>query len=137
MWLLTRKPGITPKQFRAHYERSHVALAHKYIGHLLTEYRRNYKVETAGGPYFENSGFAPFDWEYDVITEFVLPDAAALNEMFRIFSDPVIGQEFYEDEFNFMDRSKTIMFKCEAVDTGTGDGGGSLAVRVNRQSIKK
>ena len=40
----------------------------------------------------------------------------------KIFLDPKVGKEFYEDEFYFMDRDSTLMFKCEAVDTGTGDG---------------
>lgn len=126
MWLLKRKAGITPEQFREHYERSHVAMAHKYIGHLLTTYVRNYKVETAGGPYFENEGFAAFDWDFDVITEWTCPSQQAFDEIMKIFLDPQVGREFYEDEFNFMDRDRTVMFKCEAVDTGTGDGKGTL-----------
>lgn len=126
IWLLKRKEGITLEQFREHYERSHVALAHKYIGHLLTSYVRNYKVETAGGAYFENDGFAAFDWDYDVITEWTCPSEEAFNEIMALFLEPDIGREFYEDEFNFMDRDRTIMFKCEAVDNGTGDGRATL-----------
>jgi hypothetical protein len=32
IFLLKRKAGLTPQQFRAHYESSHVKLAQKYIG---------------------------------------------------------------------------------------------------------
>ena len=46
MWLLKRKAGISHAQFREHYENSHVRLAHKYIGHLMLDYKRNYKTET-------------------------------------------------------------------------------------------
>ena len=49
MWLLKRKAGISHAQFREHYENSHAKLAHKYIGHLMLEYKRNYKTETWGG----------------------------------------------------------------------------------------
>lgn len=119
MWLLKRKPGITHEQFREHYERSHVALAHKYIGHLLTHYVRNYKTEIAGGGYFENGGFGNIPWDYDVITEWVCPNQEAFDKIMQIFLEPDVGREFYEDEFNFMDRDRTIMFKCDPVDTGT------------------
>jgi uncharacterized protein (TIGR02118 family) len=129
MWLLKRKGGISPEQFRDHYERSHVAMAQKYIGHLLTSYVRNYKVETAGGPYYENEGFAKLDWDYDVITEWTCPSQEAFDEIMRIFLEPKVGKEFYEDEFNFMDRDRTLMFKCEAVDTGTGDGWATIKQR--------
>ena len=132
MWLLKRKPGLTAEQFREHYERSHVPMAQKHIGHLLLEYRRNYKVETAGGPYFENGGFAAFDWDYDVITEFVLKSNADVSEMFRVFSDPLVGQEFYEDELNFMDRDRTIMYRCEVVDTSPSDGTAQVACALAR-----
>src|SRR3546814_14773322 len=45
LWLLKRKPGMSKEAFREHYENSHVVLAHKYVGHLLEGYHRNYPVE--------------------------------------------------------------------------------------------
>ena len=121
MWLLKRKAGITHEQFRNHYERSHVVMAHKYIGHLMIEYKRNYKTETWGGgvPTEKGGGFGPVDWPYDCVTEWVMPDEAAFNEINRIFADPVIGKEFHDDEENFLDRESVLLIKCNVVDTGT------------------
>lgn len=120
MWLLKRKPGITHEQFRTHYERSHVVMAHKYIGHLLVEYKRNYKTETWGGgvPTEQGGGFGPVDWPYDCVTEWVMPDEAAFNEINRIFADPVIGKKFHDDEEHFLDREAVLLIKCDVVDTG-------------------
>src|SRR3982074_2903866 len=42
IFFLKRKAGLTPQQFRTHYENSHVKLAQKYIGHLVVAYKRNY-----------------------------------------------------------------------------------------------
>ncbi|SCW38016.1 EthD domain-containing protein [Sphingobium faniae] len=112
--LLKRKPGLSFEQFKAHYEASHVQLAHKYMGHLFTEYRRNYTV-----PFSEhhgddpNPGFA--DSPYDCVTEIRLTDHAAWEEMQRIAGDPVIGPILQEDEERFMDRSALKIFEVAEI----------------------
>ena len=129
MWLLRRKPGISHEQFKNHYERSHVVMAQKYIGHLLIEYKRNYKTETWGGgvPTDTGGGFGPIDWPYDCVTEWVMKDAAAFDEINAIFAHPVIGKEFHDDEANFLDRDSVVLIKCQVVDTGPGDGAGRMS----------
>lgn len=112
--LLKRRPDLTPQEFRARYEAGHVQLAHKYLGHLFSDYRRNYAI-----PYAEhlgddpNPGFA--DSPYDCVTEIWLPDQSAWNEMQRITADPVIGRIFQEDEETFMDRDALKIFVAEEV----------------------
>ena len=130
MWLLKRKAGISHAQFREHYEKSHVMLAHKYIGHLMVEYKRNYKTETWGGgvPTEVGGGFGPCEWDYDCVTEWVMPDEAAFDEINRIFADPVIGKIFHDDEENFLDRDSILLIKCDVVDNGCGDGQGTLSM---------
>jgi hypothetical protein len=129
IWLLKRKPGISRQQFREHFERTHVPLAHKYLGHLFAEYRRSYPTETfsGGDPRQEGGGFGPVEWEHDCISEWVMHDEAAFNELNRIMADPVIGKAFRDDEENFLDRKGFVMIKCDEVNTGTGDGHGALA----------
>ena len=131
LWLLRRKPGISHAQFREHYENSHAMLAHEYIGHLMLDYKRNYKTETWGGGVPTESGggaFGPVDWDYDCVTEWVMPDEAAFDQINRIFADPVIGKIFHDDEENFLDRGSVMLIKCEMVDTGCGDGQGTLSM---------
>lgn len=131
IWFLKRKEGITPEYFREQYE-GHSRLAQKYIGDLLLEYRRNYKVETWGGgsttaksgENLAGGGFGPIDYEYDCLAEWVLEDEAALEKINLIFADPEIGGVFYEDEEKFLDRDAILMFKCDVADTGAGDGSG-------------
>lgn len=130
MWLLRRKAGISHAEFREHYENSHVKLAHKYIGHLMLDYKRNYKIETWGGgvPTDTGGGFGPVEWAYDCVTEWVMPDEAAFDEINRIFADPVIGKIFHDDEEHFLDRDSILLIKCSVVDTGCGDGQGTLSM---------
>jgi len=131
IWLLRRKAGITLEQFRDHYENSHAKLGQKYLGHLLIEYKRNYKVSTAGGGVPTDPAGNPLastEWEYDCITEWVMPDEAAFEEILRLFADPVIGKIFHDDEANFLDRSSPFLIKCDMRDTGPGDGTGTLEI---------
>ena len=126
LWLLKRKPGLTHEQFREHYERSHVALAHKYISHLLVGYHRNYPTGGWVSPSSkrEDGVVEPYHCEWDCITEMRIRDQAAADEMLRIFNDPVIGKTFVDDEHRFLDRKSVIMINCEEVNTGTGAGPG-------------
>ena len=53
---------------------------------------------------------------------------SALDQINAIFADPIIGQEFQADEEHFLDRGSVILIKCGLVDTGPGDGHGTLAL---------
>jgi hypothetical protein len=120
--LVRRKRHLTHAQFREHFERSHAALAMKYCGHLFSEYRRNYVNEVLGGgdPRVAGSGFGPMEFEWDLLSEWILPDEAAFIEIQRIMESPEMKRLFEEDEDRFIDRAKIVMMPCTAVcDTGT------------------
>jgi hypothetical protein len=112
MILLKRKKGMSVSAFREHYENSHVVLAHRYLGHLFVDYRRNYaepveeKIGDAPNPAVGNSPF-------DAVTEIWLKDRAAWLEMQRITADPVIGKIFMDDEEKFLDRPSLRIFPCD------------------------
>jgi len=112
--LLKRRRDLTPTQFRTHYETSHVKLAEKYLGHLYSDYRRNYAVPVEG-----EHGDAPnpgvADSPYDAVSEMWLKDAAAWTEMLRIISTPEISRILIEDEERFLDRAALRIFTCEEV----------------------
>lgn len=118
IFMLKRKAGLSTEQFRQHYESSHVELAHKYIGHLLTNYRRFYPTFTTRNPSNQPAGSVPppFDLGYDAITEMEVADEAALMEMQRIFNDPEINPILAEDELRFLDREATVMMVCDHID---------------------
>ncbi len=127
LFLLKRIPEITHEQFREHYEQSHVVMAKKYIGHLMVGYERNY-VSEVRVPRSQGSGTR--GWEFDCITEWLMPNDEAFEEVFRIFKIPEIGKEFYDDEANFLAREATITILSrdgDVVNTGTGGGHGTLA----------
>ena len=95
-------------------------LAQKYIGHLLTSYIRNYPTFALLNPSGIPAGTEPeqYDTGYDCITEMHVPDAAAIEEIMRIFNDPVVNPILAEDELKFLDRDKTVMIMVDPVATG-------------------
>ncbi|MDE8650989.1 EthD domain-containing protein [Novosphingobium album (ex Liu et al. 2023)] len=122
MWLLRRKPGISFEQFREHYETSHAVLGAKYLGHLLTGYRRNYvlpaETVAAGNPAM-SAVLAAKGWDYDCIAEWDLRDEAAFAQVIATLSDPAIGKMFHDDEEHFLDRSSVRLVRYERHETDT------------------
>ena len=118
---IKRKPHLTHEQFKQHFERSHAAMALKFCGHLFTEYRRNYIgiVYTGGDSRQENSGYGPREWEWDLISEWILPNEEALHEIYRIMQEPGKDELFHADEDRFIDRTATVTVPCDVCDVGT------------------
>ncbi len=120
IWLMKRRRDLTHEAFREHFERSHAPLALKHVGHLFADYRRMYPDEArfGGDPRREGSGFGPGEWQWDLISEWTMPDEAAFDEIMRIMAEPAIMREFEEDEDRFIDREATVMIRCTAFDSG-------------------
>ncbi|MFV8817707.1 EthD domain-containing protein [Haliea sp. E17] len=118
---IKRKSHLTHEQFRDHFEHSHAAMAIKFCGHLFTSYQRNYftQVYTGGDSREPNSGYGPREWEWDLISEWILPDEASLEEIYRIMLQPEIDALFRADEDRIIDRAATVTIPCEVRDTGT------------------
>jgi hypothetical protein len=76
IYLLKRLPHLTHAQFREHYENSHVKMAQKYLGHLMISYERNYCTQVRSA---RSLGRKPAAFDYDVITEWILPNEEALE----------------------------------------------------------
>lgn len=79
--MVKRKAGLTPEQFRDGYENSHSRIAVRLFGHLWLSYRRNYLKSARS---FNGSAFGIDVIGFDAVSEFVLRDAAAAEEMGRI-----------------------------------------------------
>jgi len=124
VWLLKRKEGMTHAQFREHFERSHAPMAQRYVGHLLCEYRRNYlrEIDFGGGPRPEGFGYQLKEWRWDLLSEWVMPNEAAFNEVMRIMTEPRILNEFQEDSAKFSDQEATVMLHCAVADRDVGEG---------------
>ena len=120
MVLLKRKNGMTPEQFREHYETRHVPLGAKYIGHLLVDYKRHYPVSMSNFSSDDNWGhLAPAvdaGCGYDAISVYTLRDESALAEMTRILNDPSVLRDLTEDENRFLDRAACRMGMCDVVE---------------------
>jgi hypothetical protein len=118
---IKRKDHLTHEQFRDHFERSHAPMALKFCGHLFLEYRRNYvgTVFTGGDSRDPDSGYGRREWDWDLISEWILPSEDALHEIYRIMQEPGIDHLFREDEDRFIDRRATVTAPCEVRDLGT------------------
>jgi hypothetical protein len=117
MHLVKRKPHLTHEQFREHFERSHAPMALKFCGHLFSGYRRNYINQVLGGgdPRTEGSGFGPMEWNWDLISEWILPDAESFDKICALMETPELKHLFEEDEDRFIERKQITMMPCTEV----------------------
>ncbi|HKX77753.1 MAG TPA: EthD domain-containing protein [Novosphingobium sp.] len=103
--LLKRKPGMTPEEFKAHYESSHAQMAMKHHGHLMKDYRRNY-TETQFG--LDEFGKPLKEPVYDCVTVITFENDENMAEFMK--ENPELSAEFIADEHRFLDREKTVGF---------------------------
>ena len=118
--MVKRKPGLSAEEFRAGYENSHSRIAVRLFGHLWTEYRRNYLL--AGHSFAQGTDAGdrggPDDIGYDAISEFILRDSAAAEEMARIGRQN--REMIQEDEARWFDRKRCWAVRCETIEEDLG-----------------
>ena len=115
--MLKRKAGMTPEAFRHEYENGHSRLGLKYMGHLWSSYKRNYlgPANSFAAGSIPTEGGAETNAGYDVITEIIYKDMAAVEESNRIASDPEFKRLIQEDEARLFDRVNCLIMPCEVV----------------------
>lgn len=109
--LVRRKAGLTPEQFRDGYENSHSRIAVRLFGHLWLSYRRNYLT---GARNFDGGSEGIDAVGFDAISEFVLRDEAAAEEMGRI--SMAHKEELQADEALWFDVTHCWKASCETIE---------------------
>lgn len=115
MIMVKRRPGLSPEEFREGYEKSHSRIAVNLFGHLWLSYRRNYLIQ---GRRFEEAATGwtggPAELHYDAVSEYVLRDEAAAEEMTRIAKEH--WDLIKEDEALWFDQENCWSVTCETME---------------------
>lgn len=104
--LLKRNPGLSPEQFRKHYEEVHAPLALKLVP-TVRKYVRNHITTVAFPP---GAG----EPEFDCITEQWFDDVEGFQSMMDITASDT-GRALREDMERLLDTSKTVYLLVEEV----------------------
>ena len=135
--LIKRKPGITPEQFRAHYEDTHVPLLKSLVGPTFPlTHTRNYVTRSAqstttpapgpgGGedPYPPTMYMGqPSEVSYDSVTVMVWADKEAFDKFCEVFYREDVALKMQEDEQVFLDKSFRVVYAVEEPLVTRGDG---------------
>ena len=104
--LLKSKPGLSPAEFRKHYEEVHAPLALSLFP-TIRKYVRNY-ITTIAFP----AGAAELD--FDCITEQWFDNMKGFQAMMDAGAGEA-GRAIGDDEKKFLDRTKTIYLLVEEV----------------------
>ncbi len=109
--LVRRKAGLTAEEFRHGYENSHSRIAVRLFGHLWQSYTRNYLLP---GRNFKSAQYDGVEvMGFDAVSEFVLPDEAAWDEMNRIAA--ANADLIKEDEARWFDQVHCWLADCETI----------------------
>ena len=113
-----RKPGLSPSEFRSHYENQHIPLLLSLTGPTFPlSHTRFYLVKNSldstsstgvSTVDYSPTVFAasPDDFGYDVYCELVFEDSAAFEAFFSRMQDPRTAAAIADDESKFIDRQK-------------------------------
>jgi hypothetical protein len=110
--MVKRKAGLSPEEFRAGYENSHSRIAVELFGHLWTSYRRNYLL--TGRNFASGESDGPDEIGFDAVSEFVLRDAAGLEEMQRIAQANI--DRLSADEARWFEQTRCWNVSCETIE---------------------
>lgn len=99
--LAYRLPSISPSDFKAHYEGTHIPLIQSLTGDIfpISHTRK----------YIQHSSIlvgTPEDFPYDAYAELVFEDAAHFQKFFAKVTEPEIAKVIAEDEKNFLQEGK-------------------------------
>ena len=106
---ITRKPTLSPDEFRSHWDTIHVELLRSIAGeHFPMTHTRRYIARTNQDGAWPASILvgAQEDFTYDGIAELVFPDEAAFHKFFAIVSEPEAAARIAADEEAFIVREK-------------------------------
>jgi len=110
--LICKKPSISAGDFKTYYETNHVPLIESLFP-TLRDYKRTYLLESNmlndALPLESEGGQTPFD----VITELIFDDEDGLNQFFAKGADQGVIEAIRQDESNFLNGKKTIMYRVE------------------------
>lgn len=110
--LICKKPAISEENFKTYYEENHVPLIES-IFPTIAGYKRIYLFEANmlndALPLESDGGHSVFN----VITELTFDDEDGLNQFFERGADNKVIETIRNDEANFLDGEKTIMYRIE------------------------
>ena len=105
IWLVKRKPGLTPQQFREHYETRHRPLGEKLINGYGLSYERYY---------LHPMGSEDAEPIYDAVMQLCFPDRAAYDHCtFAVQNNAETANRLAEDELKFLDREACVHFEAQ------------------------
>jgi EthD domain len=114
--LAYRKPGVSPTEFKSHYESSHVPILQSIAGSLFpTSHTRRYihRVQGSADGGADNTSHPATvligeqaDFEYDAIVELVFDNEAAFHAFSARISESEAAERIARDENLFLDRAK-------------------------------
>ncbi len=102
--LLKRKPGLSPEEFRRHYEEVHAPLIRRLVP-SIRKYVRNYVTVRPFPP-------AAGQPEFDCVTEQWFDSMEGFQEMMAAMSGEA-GRAIRADERTFLDRGQTVYLIAE------------------------
>ena len=110
--LICKKPEISEEDFQSYYEDKHVPLIQNLFP-MLADYKRTYLI-TSKLLYGEFS-LSPDNKEfsYNVITELFFNSDEELNLFMELAARDEIIEIIRNDESNFLDSDKTIMYQVK------------------------
>ena len=112
-FFLKRLEHVTHEQFREHFENVHVKIAEKYFTNKMVKYNRYYITEVTRSPAM---GLGALGFDYDMISEWTVPDEATFAEIRDILTTGDSAREFRADEAKFLNVAETMVIKCAEGD---------------------
>lgn len=118
-----RKPGLSPAEFKSHYESSHVPLVESIAGSLFPKTHTRRYIQRADGADHAATVLvgSQADFRYDAIAELIFDNEAAFQAFFARVSEPKAAEKIAQDEDKFLDRARMkVVIEGDCIVTSGG-----------------
>lgn len=125
-----RKPGLSPAEFKSHYEFNHLPLIQSLTGPLFPKSHTRRYIQRAPGPSEGGADNAnhpaavlvgtPADFDYDAFAEVIFDDEATFQTFFACVSKAEAAERIAKDEDMFLDRARTRIVLVDDCTVTTG-----------------
>ncbi|KAL2847836.1 hypothetical protein BJY01DRAFT_212339 [Aspergillus pseudoustus] len=118
--LCRRKAGLTPAEFKTHFETEHVLLIKRLTGEFFPQSHQRFYIQRGSAEPHAAQMFVGDETEYDAICIMTWADESVAQKYFARVQEPHVLKQVMDDDAAFVERASTKIVALEDLRVTSG-----------------